>query len=291
MVIKIYFAARPSANKKEPGPFFSSENGYETYTFYSSVNDYQIAAAQEFIDNHVEYLLISAAYPLGWDDVLMKAKAAGIGVFLFDRLIDCDPSLYEAAVTPDMAYEGELAVEWLLSLGLEEYKVVHLQGMLGTAAQVGRSAALEEQFAAGTMTKVVQQTANWDGNTAREIVSSAIDAGKDFNVIFAENDSMAYGAVSALDSAGITHGINGYVTVISFDCNKWALRELLAGNWNFDVQCSPFQAAIIDYFIKALKSGKQIEGLNELKQLTSFDVGFDARTITEEDIETFGLGD
>ena len=74
---------------------------------------------------------------------------------------------------------------------------------------------------------------------------------KTFNVIYAENDGMAKGAVAALDEAGITHGVgNGDVIVMGFDCNKWALRELLAGNWNYDGQCSPFQAAVIGGMIK-----------------------------------------
>ena len=53
------------------------------------------------------------------------------------------------------------------------------------------------------------------------------------------------GAVAALDEAGITHGVDGDVIVMGFDCNKWALRELLAGKWNYDGQCSPFQASVI----------------------------------------------
>ena len=102
---------------------------------------------------------------------------------------------------------------------------------------------------------------------------------------------MARGAVAALDEAGITHGVGKDVVVMGFDCNKWALRELLAGNWNYDGQCSPFQAQVISEMIKVLEAGGQIEGLNELKQIISVEKGFDAREITEEDIATYGLGE
>ena len=94
---------------------------------------------------------------------------------------------------------------------------------------------------------------------------------------------MAKGAVAALDEAGITHGVNGKVVVMGFDCNKWALRELLAGNWNYDGQCSPFQAAIIDEWIKAGKA--------PTKKYINPEKGFDAKTITQADIDTYGLGD
>ncbi len=279
------------ANVKDFENVFSAENGYSAKTYYSLKNDEQLAAARQFITDGVDYLLISAAETTGWDAVLRDAQEAGITVFLFDRMIDCDPALYAAAVVSDMAQEGETAVNWLLSLGLEEYKVVHIQGAMGSDAQLGRTGALDAQFEAGTMTKVVQQTATWDEAGAKQIVESVINSGEDFNVIYAENDGMARGAVAALDEAGITHGVNGKVVVMGFDCNKWALRELLAGSWNYDGQCSPFQAQVISDMIQTLEADGEIEGLNELKQIISVEKGFDAREITEEDIAAYGLGE
>ena len=277
------------ANVKDFETVFTAENGYTAKTFYSLKNDEQLAAARQFITDGVDYLLISAAETTGWDAVLKDAQEAGIGVFLFDRMIDCDSALFEAAVVSNMADEGETAVNWLLSLDLPEYNVIHIQGAMGSDAQLGRTGALDAQFEAGKMKKVVQQTATWDEAEAKKIVESVINSGEDFNVIYAENDGMARGAVAALDEAGITHGVNGKVVVMGFDCNKWALRELLAGNWNG--QCSPFQASVIDQMIKTLQAGGAIEGLNEKKQIISVEKGFDAREITEEDIATYGLGE
>ena len=272
------------ANVKDMESVFSQANGYELKTFYSLKNDEQLQAAQGFITEGVDYLLISAAETTGWDEVLTKAKEAGIKVFLFDRMIDVDQSLYEAAVVSDMAKEGETAVNWLLSQNLGTYNVIHIQGAMGSDAQIGRTGALDAQFEAGTMKKVVQQTATWDEAEAKKIVESVINSKEPFNVIYAENDGMAKGAVAALDEAGITHGVNGKVVVMGFDCNRWALRELLAGNWNYDGQCSPFQAQIISDIIqgKTTISSKII--INEEK-------GFDAATLTQADIDTYGLGE
>ena len=102
---------------------------------------------------------------------------------------------------------------------------------------------------------------------------------------------MADGVVAALDAAGKTHGVDKDIIIMGFDCNKWALRKLLAGEWNYDGQCSPFQAGVIDGMIKKLEAGEAIEGLNELNQIISEEKGFDARTITEDDINTYGLGE
>lgn len=275
------------ANVKDMEKVFSAENGYSAKTFYSIKNDEQLNAAQQFITEGVDYLLISAAETTGWDNVLKSAKENGVKVFLFDRMIAVDESLYEAAVVSDMRNQGVTAVQWLLDQKLDEYNIVHIQGAMSSDAQIGRSGPLMEQADAGVMKLVVQQTATWDEAEAKKITESVINSGDPFNVIYAENDGMARGAVAALDEAGITHGVNGDVIIMGFDCNRWALRELLAGNWNYNGQCSPFQAEVISSMIQKLENG---ETLTE-KKVISEERGFDARTITQEDIDTYGLGE
>ena len=282
------------ANVKNLTDTFTKENGYDATFVTAPTADKQLEAAKAFITDQVKYILVSAAETTGWDEVLEEAKEAGIQVFLFDRMIDCDPSLYTAAVVSDMRQEGETAVAWLESLGLDEYKILHIQGQLGSAAQIGRSDPLTEKCAADPKWTIVREGTggdSWDPNEARKIAEAAIDAGEEFNIVYAENDGMAGGVVEALDAKGITHGVNGDVIIMGFDCNKWALEKVFSGEWNYDGQCSPFQAGVIDQMIKTLEEGGEIEGLNELNQIISVEKGFDAREITQEDIDTFGLGE
>ena len=282
------------ANVKNLTDTFTKENGYDATFVTAPTADKQLEAAKGFITDQKEYILISAAETTGWDEVLEEAQEAGVQVFLFDRMIDCDPDLYTAAVVSDMRQEGETAVAWLESLGLKEYKILHIQGQLGSAAQIGRSDPLTEKCAEDPNWTIVREGTggdSWDPNEARKIAEAAINAGEDFNIVYAENDGMAGGVVEALDAAGITHGYGKDVIVMGFDCNKWALRELLAGNWNYDGQCSPFPAGVIDEMIKTIELGGEIEGLNELNQIISDEVGFDAYTICRADIDTYGLGE
>ncbi len=276
-----------AANVADFEKVFTKENGYEVSTFYSLKNDEQLNAASQFITDGVDYILLSAAATDGWDSVLRNAKEAGIKVFLFDRMLNADPNLYEAAVVSDMANQGDTAVAWLKAQKLPAYNVVHIQGAMGSDAQIGRTNALEAEFKAGRMKKIAQQTATWDEAEAKKIVESVINSKQKFNVVYAENDGMAKGAVAALDEAGITHGVSGEVLIMGFDCNKWALRELLAGNWNYNGQCSPFQAAVIDTMIKKIEAG----GTISQKKVISEEKGFDAKTITQADIDKYGLGD
>lgn len=275
-----------TANDKDMKATFTKENGYDASFAYSLKNDEQISYAQKFIQDEVDYLLLSAADTTGWDTVLKDAKAAGIKVILFDRTIDADASLYEASVVSDMAKEGETAVKWLENQELENYKIVHIQGVMGSAAQVGRTGALDEKVKAqDNWTLVTQQTAEWSSEKAQQIVEGLINAKTEFNVIYAENDDMASGAAAALDKAGISHGVGKDVIIMGFDCNKWALQNLLDKTWNYDGQCNPFQASYIKDIIAKLEKN---ETLTE-KTIIMDEKGFDAETITKEDVEKYGI--
>lgn len=274
-----------TANDADMKEKFTEENGYDASFAYSLKNDEQISAAQQFIQDGVDYLLISAADTAGWDTVLQDAQNAGTQVILFDRTIDADESLYVASIVSDMRAEGDTAVNWLKEQNLGEYKIIHIQGVMGSAAQVGRTAAMDEMAEAEGWTIVKQQAADWNAETAQQITQSVIDSGQDFNVIYAENDDMARGAVAALDAANISHGVDGDVVIMGFDTNKWALEEVLAGRWNYDGQCNPYQASYIDEIIQKLENGEEITE----KTIVMEEKGFDAATITQEDVDTYGI--
>lgn len=275
-----------TANDKDLKEMFTEANGYSASFAYSKENEKQINAAQKFVQDEVDYLLLSAADTAGWDSVLKDAQAAGVKVILFDRVIDADPSLYEASIVSDMEKEGQTAVDWLAKQNLEEYNIIHIQGQMGTAAQKGRTAAMDAAVANNdNWNLVVQQSGDWNAENATQIVQSIINSGESFNVIYAENDDMAKGAVAALDKANISHGVGKDVIIMGFDCNKWALEELLNQNWNYDGQCNPFQASYLDDIIKKLENG---ETLTE-KVIIMEEQGFDATEITAEDVEKFGI--
>ena len=271
------------ANVEDMNVVFSRENGYDAKQTNTADNSEQIAAARGYIRDGVDYLLISAANASGWDDVLRTAKRAGVRVILFDRAIDTDPSNYEAALLSDMHYEGRLATDWVLNNVPKPINVVLIRGQLGSAAEIGRSAPLLKAAEEGKLNIVADGTGGdtWSLEEARKVVEAAIAAGKDFNVIYAQNDGMAQGAVQALEAAGISHGKNGKVKIIGFDFNRFALRNVQAGYWDADVQCNPRQAGQIDQWIKSGNIPKGIVYQEELILTTD--------TITDEHIEKYGI--
>ena len=84
---------------------------------------------------------------------------------------------------------------------------------------------------------------------------------------------------------GITHGVDKEVVIMGLAATSGLSEN--NSNWNYDGQCSPFQASVIDSMIKDVEAGKTLPEkivINEEKY-------FDARTITQADIDTYGLGD
>jgi len=271
------------ANVEDMNAVFSKANGYDAKQTNTGDNSEQIAAAQGYIRDGVDYLLISAANASGWDNVLKSAKAAGVTVFLFDRLIQTDASNFQAALVSDMATEGNTAMGWVLSQKLAKVNLILIRGQLGSAAELGRSAAALKARDEGKISIVADGTGgdSWSLEEARKVVEAAIAANKDFNVIYAENDGMAQGAVQALDAAGITHGKGGKVKVLGFDFNRFALRNVQAGYWDCDIQCSPRQAGEISRWIK---SGKLPSGIVYQKEIFA-----DTASITDDIITNLGL--
>lgn len=273
------------ANVDAMNTVFSEANGYDAKQTNTQDNSEQIAAAKGYIREGVDYLLISAQNASGWDDTLKSAKAAGVQVILFDRGIDTDESNFQAALLSDMAYEGDKATEWVLSLGLDPINLVLIRGAMGSAAEIGRSAAVLKAADEGKLNIVADGTGGdtWSLEEARKVVEAAITAGKDFNVIYAQNDGMAQGAVQALEAAGITHGKDGKVKIIGFDFNRFALRNVQAGYWDANMQCNPRQAAQISEWIKSGNIPSGIVYQEELLVTTD--------TITDEIIDQWGINE
>jgi len=271
------------ANVEAMNNVFSQANGYDAKQTNTGDNSEQIAAAKGYIRDGVDYLLISAANASGWDDTLKSAKDAGIKVILFDRMIETDASNYQAALVSDMAYEGKTAVDWVLKNVQKPINLILIRGQLGCAAEIGRSKAVLDAEKAGELKIVADGTGgdSWSLEEARKVVEAAIAAKKNFNVIYAENDGMAQGAVQALEAAGISHGKDGKVKIIGFDFNRFALRNVQEGYWDADMQCNPRQAAEIS---KWIKSGNVPSGIIYQEELL-----FTTDTITDEDIEKWGI--
>ena len=64
------------ANVNDLHAVFTAENGYEASFVTAPTADKQMDAFNTFVNEGVDYILVSAAETTGWDDVLASAQAA-----------------------------------------------------------------------------------------------------------------------------------------------------------------------------------------------------------------------
>ncbi|HHT76540.1 MAG TPA: substrate-binding domain-containing protein [Clostridiaceae bacterium] len=266
-----------TANTKSMNEAFAAA-GFETkMVFGEGDHAKQIAQAQQLIQEEVDYLVILGLQSAGWEDVAKAAKEAGIPLIMADRELELSEDLYTAMVCSDFEAEGVKAVDWLKAQNMDTVDIVVLGGDTGSSAQLGRSKAIEEGAATNGWNIVFNQNMKgWDETLAKQAVTDLIASGKEFNVIYAENDNMARGACDAMDAAGITYGKDGDVKVIAFDANKWALEKVLAGEFNLDIECNPLHGPRLVSLIQSLEKGEKVE-----KNVYVEEEMFDAETITQ----------
>ena len=241
----------------------------------------QITAIRNFIQQEVDYIVLAPTTETGWDTVLAEARAADIPVIIVDRRIEVeDEDLFTCWVGSDFHQEGRTAVEWLSEhFGSEPLRIVHLQGNLGSTAQLGRTQGLDEGLSAHPgWTLAFRGPGDFTQAKGEELVEQLLNEGVDFNVIYAENDNMAYGAIDALRRAGLQPGVD--VTIVSFDANRAALELVLKGEIGCDVECNPLHGPRVQAIIEQLEAGETPPKFTYVKE-TSFNV----ETLSEDVME------
>jgi len=255
------------ANTKSMTDTFTNDNGYELIIQNAKQQqDNQFAAIRSFMLEGVDLIIIAPTVEEGWENVLKEVHDAGIPVIIIDRSVAVwNTNLFLTNVGSDFLNQGNLAVSWLESQPVTNdsgrLNILHLQGTYGATAQLQRTQALEE---------AVENHDNWvikdqlygDFTEAKgyEVMTEYLaDVNNhDIDVLYSENDNMTFGAMRALDEAGITYGVDGQVKIITFDATKKALQYCLDGQINVCVECNPMHGPLVDDLIRRYRAGETI---------------------------------
>lgn len=263
------------ANTKSMTEALSEENGFELLLDNAKQKqENQFLAIRNFIQQEVDYIVIAPISEFGWDNVLKEARDAHIPVIIVDRQIKVDDdSLYTCWVGSDFYAEGHTAVNWLIDelkrehRTNEEINILHIQGTDGATAQLMRTKALEDAVADQKQWKIVDVLkGEYTEAKSYELVRDFLRSGKEFNVIYSENDNMTFGAIRALDEAGITYGPDGDVIIISFDAVRRALQACIDGKINLCVECNPLHGPRVADIIRRLEQGNSLPKKNFLEE-------------------------
>jgi simple sugar transport system substrate-binding protein len=260
---------------------FTEANGYKLiFDDAQQKQENQITAIRNFIQQEVDYIVLAPVGETGWDTVLQEAKDAQIPVIIVDRMIDVsDDSLFTCWVGSDFRKEGDKAVAWMKeNVKGDTVNIAHLQGTIGSSAQIGRTEGLEAGVKANSNWKMAaQQTGEFTQAKGAEVMESILKQNSDINVVYAENDNMAFGAIDAIEATGKKAGVDGDIIIISFDATKAGLTLTLEGKINYNVECNPLHGPRVDALIKQLEAGETPEKLAYVEE-----EAFDAKTMTQE---------
>ncbi len=177
-------------------------------------------------------------------------------------------------VGSDDIVAGRMLMEYLGDLVDGKGDMIIFHGPTGVSAEINRHTGAQQMIKEKNwdIKVVAEKVCNWSREEAMTAMENIITSGMKFDIIFAENDEMAVGALSALKDSGLKYVIGG------IDAIPDAVQAVADG----DMDCTFFQDYItqaktaLDVAIKAA-SGEQMDA--------SYDIDF--VLITKENVADF----
>lgn len=209
----------------------------------------QIAAANNFIDQGFDAVIVNANNQTAFGAVVKKANDANVVLLSFDNVI-ADPNNIQINV--DQVGIGRLAGEHLLKqTTADPANFLFVRGPAGQPVDQARAEGFNAAIAAsGRTVNVTEVIGNWNPGDAQKVTADAIAAGGVFDGIYVEGGSQ--GAAQAMIDAG-----KFIVPMAGEDEN--AFRQLCNDNHDKGMICEsggtgPAQSAVtIKVAIAALK--------------------------------------
>lgn len=224
----------------------------------------QIKALNNFITQGVDYILFTGVVSSGWDEILTAVNENEIPLILLDRIPDCaDQIEYAAAFGGDFPLEGRRQIQWvgeyMKSVGRdgEDVNVVIMEGTTGSDAQVGRTEGNLAALADYPFLKVVEQnTGNFTRAEGQALMESWLKSVDKIDVLVAQNDDMALGAIDAIKAAGLVPGED--IIIVGCDSVKTAFQAIVDGEMNATIECTPLYGQFLVPTIEALEAGEEM---------------------------------
>lgn len=246
--------------------------------------EFQLQAVKKFILQKVDLIVIAPIVQTGWREVLLQARAARIPVIVVDRSIDDkDLDLIASHISLDFYREGQRAADCLLSemplLAGKKYRLIELEGTRGSSAAILRGKAFRSRLLTRPDIEIIKSAdGDFKEGLGKEIIDSFIrDSAQphpQIDAIFAHNDSMALGAIAALDANG--YSVGHEVKVSSVDGEVGALKAIVDRKLVCSAECTPLLG---DLVIETAK--KIVGGLPYSKKLAAKELVFDRKNAGE----------
>lgn len=221
----------------------------------------QISAIRSFVQQRVSVIAFSPVVRTGWDAVLLEAKNAGIPVILTDRAVDTqEKDVYKTFLGADFVQEGKWAGEWTA----KEYasapgpvNIVQLEGTTGSDPALERSTGFADAIKANPNLKVIaSQSGDFTRSGGKQVMEAFLKANPKIDMVFAQNDDMALGAVEAIEAAGKKPGQD--IKIVAIDATHDGMQATADGKFNFLVECNPLLGPQLMDIAKKVVAGEAV---------------------------------
>jgi len=220
----------------------------------------QIKAIRSFIAYQVDVIAFAPNVEDGWDNVLMEAKAAGIPVLITDRRINtADESLYAGFVGSDFEAEGVRAGRYLLEKmkDAKHVNIVEISGTIDSTPMRQRASGFRSVLNGDDRFEIIESiSGDFLRSMGKECMEGLLARHGDIDVLYSHNDEMTFGAIAAIEEAGLVPGKD--IVIITVDGEQEAIDLLKEGKINCVVECTPMIGDVIMELTKKLAAGEPI---------------------------------
>ncbi len=200
----------------------------------------QISDIQDLVNKGVKLLIVAPLNSDGLDPAFAAAAAKGIPVITVDRKVNatfCKD--FVTFIGSNFAEQGKRAADAMIKATGGKGQIAILLGSPGNNVTTDRTSGFVDQIkaAAPAMKIVAQQTGQFSRDEGQKVMEQLINSNPDITAVYAENDEMALGAVTALRAAGKKPGDD--VKIVSIDGTRNAVQAIVDGTINAVIESNP----------------------------------------------------
>ncbi|THA61116.1 ABC transporter substrate-binding protein [Streptomyces sp. A0958] len=200
----------------------------------------QISDIQDMLSQGAQFLIVAPLNSDGLEPALKAAAAKKVPVLTIDRKLNSTACKdYVAFLGSDFVEQGKRAADAMIKSTGGKGKVAILLGSSGNNVTTDRTKGFVDQLKAKApdMEIVAQQTGEFARDKGQQVMEQLIQSKPDITAVYAENDEMGLGAVTALKAAGKKPGKD--VKVVSVDGTRNAVQAIVNGDYNAVIESNP----------------------------------------------------
>ncbi len=219
----------------------------------------QIADIQDMLAQGVQALIVAPLNSDGLEPALAAAKAKKVPVITIDRKVTSPVCTdYLTFIGSNFVDQGKRAADAMITATGGTGKVAILLGSSGNNVTTDRTSGFVDELKAkgSGLTIVAQQTGDFARDKGQQVMEQLIQANPDITAVYAENDEMGLGAMTALTAAGKNPGKD--VKIVSVDGTQNAVKAIVAGTYNAVIESNPRFGPLAFSTLQDFEDGKSI---------------------------------